>query len=83
MRMLSEFAVGLAIASAFVAGPVSAAPVVSFSDQDRADANCVAVIAVALGNLMPANARNVDEVMGATSALTYFLGKLKGTLSDA
>ncbi len=53
-----------------------------FSDQDRADVNCLAASSIALGNSVSSGAPDSAEAVGITTVLTYFLGKLKGRHAD-
>ncbi|MBJ7439979.1 MAG: hypothetical protein JHD35_13250 [Sphingopyxis sp.] len=73
----------LAITAAVVlALPAAAAEPFGFSDQDRADVNCLAASSIALGNSISSGAPDSAETVGITTVLTYFLGKLKGRHAD-
>ena len=81
MRLPASVLLAIAVAASLSLSALAAEPF-GFSDQDRADVNCLAASSIALGNAAANGAPDSAEAVGITTVLTYFLGKLKGRHAD-
>jgi len=81
VRLPASVLLAIAAAASLSLSALAAEPF-GFSDQDRADVNCLAASSIALGNAAANGAPDSAEAVGITTVLTYFLGKLKGRHAD-
>ncbi len=79
MTVRGQYGLGVAAGIALLfSSAASAAPPAGFSEQDRADTNCIAAVSIAIGSELPGQSLSAEAKSGMATVLTYFVGKLKG-----